>query len=317
MANLKIGIVGFGYWGKNQARVFDELGVLEGIYEKNLSLSKGYKKKYKFFQSYKQLLMSVDAVVICTPAKTHFKLAKEALEKVDVLVEKPIALNMKEVREIEKISKKNKKIVMVGHQLHFHPAVKKMKNLIENGTIGDLKYAYSNRLNLGKIRPNENVLWSFAPHDISLILDFIKSDIKKIDVQSNKVFNNKIEDTTLTLIKFSNNINAHIFVSWIHPFKEQRFTIVGNKGSLVFSDTEKNKLRLYNTEINKKTKSIDRHTSKVVKIGNKEPLKEQGIYFLQCLKKRKVEINDINHAYKVVSFLEKCSNKIKQENKND
>ena len=192
-----------------------------------------------------------------------------------------------------------------------------MKTLIENNSIGELKYVYSNRLNLGKIRPNENVLWSFAPHDISLILDFIKSDIKKIHVQSNKVLNKNIEDTTLTLIRFSNNIKAHIFVSWIHPFKEQRFTIVGNRGSLVFSDTEENKLRLYKTKINKKTRSIESHTSKIIKVEEKEPLKEQAKYFLKCLKDRKIEINNIEHAYKVVSVLEKSNHKIRQEHKND
>ncbi len=317
MANLKIGVVGFGYWGKNQARVFNELGVLTGIYEKNKELVKGADGKYKFFNSFDKLISSVDAVVICTPAKTHFKLAKVALEKVDVFVEKPIALSLKEVKEINKISKKNNKIVMVGHQLHFHPAVQKMKTLIENNSIGELKYVYSNRLNLGKIRPNENVLWSFAPHDISLILDFIKSDIKKIHVQSNRVLNRNIEDTTLTLIRFANNIKAHIFVSWIHPFKEQRFTVVGNRGSLVFSDTEETKLRLYKTKINKKSRSIESHSSKIIKVEKKEPLKEQAKYFLKCLKDRKIEINNIDHAYKVVSVLEKSSHKIKQEHKND
>ena len=168
-----------------------------------------------------------------------------------------------------------------------------------------------------KIRPNENVLWSFAPHDISLILEFIKSDIKKIDVQSNKVLNTKIEDTTLTLITFANKIKAHIFVSWIHPFKEQRFTIVGTRGSIVFSDTDVEKLRLYNTKINKKTRVIESHKTKIIKVGNKEPLKEQAKYFLKCLKDRTIDINDIDHAYKVVSVLEKSSNIIKKEHTND
>ena len=129
-------------------------------------------------------------------------------------------------------------MVLVGHQLHFHPAVLKMKELVKEGQIGKLKYVYSNRLNLGKIRPNENVLWSFAPHDISLILEFVNSQIKDISIQSKKVLNNKIEDTTLTLINFENGVKGHIFLSWIHPFKEQRFTLVGTNGSLVFSDTE-------------------------------------------------------------------------------
>ena len=313
MAKVKIGVIGFGYWGKNQARVFDELGVLSGIYEKNKKLIRDFKTQYNFFDSLEDLILFVDAVVICTPANTHFNLVKKALEKVDVLVEKPIAMNLKEVKEIKKIAKKNKKIVMVGHQLHFHPAVQKMKKLISSNEIGAIKYVYSNRLNLGKIRPNENVLWSFAPHDISMILEIVNSKIKKIEVHSNKVLNRKTEDTTISLITFQNNVKAHIFVSWIHPFKEQRFTVVGSKGSIVFSDTDIDKLKLYSTKINKLTNSIEKHNIKTIKIGKNEPLKTQASYFINCLKERKIEINNINHAYDVVYVLEKSSNKIKKE----
>ena len=164
----KVGIVGFGYWGKNQARVFHELNSLSGIYEENLQNIKK-NKSYNFFDSLDQLLDASDGIVICTPAETHYEIAVKALKNgVDILVEKPIALNTKEVKKIIEIKKSNKAIVMVT-SMHFHPAVVKMKEIIKDGKIGKIKWIYSNRLNLGKIRPYENALWSFAPHDISLI----------------------------------------------------------------------------------------------------------------------------------------------------
>lgn len=314
MKKIRVGVVGFGYWGKNQARVFHELKVLEGIYDENLKLLKKPTEPYTFFSTLEELLNRVDAIVICTPANTHYKISLEALKNhKDVLVEKPIAMNLSEVKELIKIEKQNNRIIMVGHQLHFHPAIVKMKELLNKGEIGSLKWIYSNRLNLGKIRPYENVLWSFAPHDISLILEFVKSKVKNIDVQSSKILNNNIEDTTLTLLTFNNLIKAHIFVSWIHPFKEQRFVLVGTEGSMVFSDTEfKNKLTLFKTKINKNG-TIESHNSRNIALKTKEPLKEQAKYFLESVSKRSLNINDSIHAYNVVDVLEKSSKLMKSK----
>ena len=314
MVDGKVGIVGFGYWGKNQARVFHELNSLSGIYEENLQNIKK-NSSYNFFDSLDQLLNESDGIVICTPAETHYEIALKALKNgVDVLVEKPIALNTKEVKKIIEIEKSNRAIVMVGHQLHFHPAVVKMKEIIKDGKIGKIKWIYSNRLNLGKIRPYENVLWSFAPHDISLILDFVNSEIINLEIQATKILNNKIEDTTLSLMTFKNNTKAHVFVSWIHPFKEQRFVVVGSKGSLVFSDTEENqkKLRLFSTSISN-TGRIEKHNSKNIKVAAAEPLKEQAKYFLKCMESRKIQINNSKHALDVVSVLENSTKLIDKD----
>ncbi len=309
MRKPKVGVVGFGYWGKNQARVFNELGVLEGVFDTKSSLKKD--STYKFYKSLEELIEAVDGVVICSPAETHFEIAKKALKKVDVLVEKPLALKSSQVKSLMKIESSNKKLIMVGHQLHFHSAVLKMKELINSGEIGNIKWVYSNRLNMGKIRPYENVLWSFAPHDISLMLDFVDSEITKTEVQGMKIINPKIEDTSLSLFEFKNRVKSHIFVSWIHPFKEQRFIIVGSKGSIVFSDTDENKLKLYRTEISK-SGDINKHSFRKVKISNKEPLKTQAEYFINGIKKRKIEINNSDHALKVVAVLEECSTKMQR-----
>ena len=295
--------------GQNQSRVFSELGVLEGVFDSQLNLTKN--NSYKFYKSLEELIDAVDAIVICTPAETHYEIAKQALKKVDVLVEKPLALRSSEVKSLMKIESKNNKLIMVGHQLHFHPAVLKMKDLIKSGEIGKIKWVYSNRLNMGKIRPYENVLWSFAPHDISLMLEFVDSKITKTEVQGMKIINSRIEDTSLSLFEFENKVKSHIFVSWIHPFKEQRFIVVGNKGSIVFSDTDIDKLKIYKTKISKNGE-INEHSFRKAKISKKEPLKNQAEYFLKCIKERKIEINNSEHALKVVSILEECSIKMRK-----
>ena len=136
MRKTKVGVVGFGYWGKNQARVFHELGVLEGIFDSNLSMKNN--KTYKFYDNLDELIDVVDGIVICTPADTHYEIAKKALKNVDILVEKPLALKSSQVKSLINIEKKNNKLIMVGHQLHFHPAVLKMKDLINSGEIGKI-----------------------------------------------------------------------------------------------------------------------------------------------------------------------------------
>jgi UDP-2-acetamido-3-amino-2,3-dideoxy-glucuronate N-acetyltransferase len=312
MKNLKVGVIGFGYWGKNQARVFDELGALSGVYEENHNEIEDHKGKYNFFSSFEELLLNSDGVVICTPADTHFEIASTALDnRKDILVEKPIAMNTAEVKELMEKEKLNKNIIMVGHQLHFHPAIVKLKEILSKNEIGKVEWIYSNRLNMGKIRPYENVLWSFAPHDVSLILDIMNEKIENIEIQASKVLNNNIEDTSLTMLNFKNEKKAHIFVSWIHPFKEQRFVVVGKKGSLVFSDTEKDeKLKLYKTNI-LDNGHIDSHSFENIKLNNHEPLKEQAKYFLESMGNRSISINDSTHAFEVVSILEKCTNSLK------
>tara|TARA_Y100000389_G_C17437794_1_gene506622 strand:+ start:1069 stop:2010 length:942 start_codon:yes stop_codon:yes gene_type:complete len=312
MSEIKIGVVGYGNWGKNHVRVLSELNHLGGVYD-NLISSKKSNDKIKFYDSLDDLIDNVDGLIISSPATTHFKIARKALKTLDVLIEKPIAMKISDVLALQKLEKESKKLIVVGHQLHFHPAIIKMQELINQGAIGKLKWIYSNRLNMGKIRPNENVLWSFAPHDLSLILKFIKSEVSNLSVQASKILNNKIEDTTLTLLDFKNGQKAHVFVSWIHPFKEQRFVLVGDKGSMVFSDSKKsNKLELYKTII-QKDGSISSHDMENINYIDKEPLKEQALYFIECIKSRKVDINNSTDALKVTRILEESSKIIKRK----
>lgn len=307
----KISVVGFGYWGKNHARVLNELGVLSGIFDLDIKNSNNAKNlDYKVYDSLEELSEESDACVIATPAVTHYSIAIQLIEKLDLLVEKPLSLSIQECKDLLIKSKKNKKIIQVGHQLHFHEGVIRMKKLIREGYIGEIKWIYSNRLNMGKIRTEENVMWSFAPHDISLLVSLVTSPIKNLSVQGTNLINKNVEDATLSLFEFENGVKAHIFVSWFHPFKEQRFVVVGTRGTLVFSDTNiKNKLVSYSTKLDKSEKSIIEHKEKVIIFQEREPLMNQAKYFLHCLNERTCEINNPNEALKVVEILE-SSNKL-------
>ena len=302
----KIAVIGHGYWGKNHARVFKELGVLSGVYDLNIENIES--SKFNLFNNLDELINNSTAAVIATPATTHFEIANKLIEELDLLIEKPMSMSANECKQLNHKAKVNNKIIMIGHQLHFHPAIQKIKSQLNDDVIGDIKWIYSNRLNMGKIRNKENVLWSFAPHDISLILDIVNSDVKSINIQGSKVINNDVEDATLTGLTFENGVKGHIFVSWFHPFKEQRFVVVGEKGTFVFTDSDQeNKLLIYKTTIDNDNLSILDHNSSIVEYENSEPLKNQGKYFLDSLLTRKCLVNNGTHGEKVVEVLEESS----------
>ena len=306
MSKNKIAVIGYGYWGKNHARVLGELGCLSGVYDP--LISDNTDTDIKFFHNIDDVVSNSNAAIISTPATTHFEIAKSVISELDLLIEKPMAMSVEECMELESLSISNNKIIMVGHQLHFHPAIQEIKNIINKGLLGNTKYIYSNRLNMGKIRSQENVLWSFAPHDISLILEIVNSDVASINIQGSNIINKNVEDATLTNFAFKNGVKAHIFVSWFHPFKEQRFVVIGDKGTIVFTDSvENNKLVLYQTEINSKGLEISNHDSQIVSYENSEPLKNQAIYFIEAMKTRKCEINNATHGRKVIEVLEKST----------
>jgi len=173
----------------------------------------------------------IKAVAIATPAATHYQYVKQALlAGKDVYVEKPLALTVKEGQEIVDIAEKEKRIVMVGHILQYYPAVRKLKEIISSAELGRIECIYSNRLNIGKLRTEENILWSFAPHDISVIMMLIDEDPVRVSAFGGDFLNRGIYGTTLTILEFKNGVKDHIFVSWLHPYKEQKLIVVGLNG---------------------------------------------------------------------------------------
>ncbi|MCD4696119.1 MAG: Gfo/Idh/MocA family oxidoreductase, partial [Bacteroidales bacterium] len=229
MSIKQIGLIGAGAWGKNHLRNLYNLGVLNTVLETSETISKQRKNDFPDTNYVSELepflnIPKIKGVVIAAPAELHYELTKKCLlAGKDVLVEKPLALNVEQGEELVKIAKENKRILMVGHILQYHSAVIKLKEMIDNGELGKIRYIYSNRLNIGKLRTEENVLWSFAPHDISLIVMFMDGEEpSKVEAHGGSYINSNIYDTTMTTVEFKNGVRGHVFVSWLHPFKEQK-----------------------------------------------------------------------------------------------
>jgi len=225
-----------------------------------------------------------------------------------VLVEKPLALNCRDGRELVNLSEKIGKILMVGHVLQYHPAVKKLIKIIKDGSLGAIRYIYSNRLNLGKLRAEENVLWSFAPHDISLIL-MIMNGQKPIIVQAfgESYITESIYDSTITELEFQNRVKCHIFVSWLHPYKEQRLVVIGSENMAVFNDITEEKLVIYPYTVNITGKNVpiaERAEHYPIEVETSEPLKNELLHFIDCVQERKTPLTDGQEGLRVLEVLE-------------
>lgn len=251
---------------------------------------------------------SINSVIIATPAETHYEISKMCLiNGKHILTEKPLTLLSEETTNLIEIAEKFKRKIMVGHVLLFHPAVVKIKSMIEEGLIGNLQYIYSNRLNLGTIRKEENILWSFAPHDVSVIQYIVGEKPVSVFAKGAAFLQENIEDTTLTFLKYKNNINAHIFVSWLHPFKEQRLVIIGDKGMIVFEDSLKSeKLKFYKKGFNVVGDSIEKFESEyeIIEFPDKQALEEEQIHFYNSVLNNTNPKTDGYHARDVLEILE-------------
>ncbi|MEW6096333.1 MAG: Gfo/Idh/MocA family oxidoreductase [bacterium] len=310
MAN--IAVIGTGYWGKNLVRNFAQLGVLHTICDADEGRLKQIGEDYpqvNKVMAFADVLGNdeIDAVAISTPAELHYQLTKEALlAGKDVFCEKPLALTVEEGVELTALSQKNKKILMVGHLLEYHPAVLKLKELVDKGELGKINYIYSSRLNLGKIRREENILWSFAPHDISVILLLLNEMPTEVCAHGGNYLHSQIADITVTNLNFKSGVKSHIFVSWLHPYKEQKLIVVGDKKMAVFDDvSNEDKLLLYPHKID----WIDRvpvpkkESAEKVDFEMKEPLREECLHFLDCIKTRQTPRTDGNNGVRVLEVL--------------
>jgi UDP-2-acetamido-3-amino-2,3-dideoxy-glucuronate N-acetyltransferase len=312
-----IGFIGIGYWGKNIVRNLYELGILHTACDIDKEVILTHKKIFPNIHlttSFQDILGNPDikAVAIATPAALHYKLAKESIEAgKDVFVEKPLALTVKEGEELVNLAQKENRILMVGHILQYHPAIIKLKEFVSSGKLGKIQYIYSNRLNIGKLRTEENILWSFAPHDISAILMILEEDPKNVSAFGGDYLNKGIYDTTLTSLEFNNGVMGHIFVSWLHPYKEQKMVIVGSKAMALFDDVSKEKLFIYPHKIEWKEGKIpvvQKADYQTIPFDSKEPLKEELKHFAECIQERKNPRTDGVEGLKVLKILEKAEN---------
>ena len=324
MINMKIGLIGYGYWGKNLARNLVNLKVLTHIFDNNSSSISNAKKLYPdliFHEDIESILNSdVDAVFIATPASTHGKIIRLALgAKKHVFVEKPLCLDYKEGIELKKIANDNSLKLMVGHLLLYHPAFIALKKIVDSGIIGDLRYIYSNRLSLGKLRKEEDALWSFAPHDISMILSLIGDEPINVKATGGAYLSPNIADTTLTFLSFKNNIKAHIFVSWLHPFKDQKLVVIGEKAMITFDDIAHadKKLIIYKHKAswNGEVPIIYKAEGRPIPYDNtKEPLKLECESFISWIQDDIIPPSNVDEGLRVLKVLNIAEQGLKKEN---
>lgn len=327
--SLKLGLIGGGYWGKNLIREFNKIGFLDTICEINPVLISQYQTDYPnlhITDNYQEMLDRVDAVCVSLPAEMHYKFAREALlMNKDVYVEKPITLDAKEAEELVMLAKEKGCILMVGHLLHYHPAIEKIKELLPS--LGEIKQITANRLNLGIFRTQENVLWSFAPHDISVILSICNDSMPDwVQCTGNASLTKDIHDITNSIMKIKtegSDTYININVNWLNPYKEQKMSIICEKGMLLFDDMEKeNKLKLYRDYIgwNKSiscmnpSPTANKVEPEIIKLNlEMSPLEKECRHFMDCCINRTEPITDGNEGLRVLKVLNYLSESLEKK----
>ncbi len=310
-----VAVVGAGHWGKNLVRAFNTIGCLAAVCDYDPPTRHTLENEYPgctVADSYDDILGKpcVGAVAIATPAELHADMVRKALlAGKDVFVEKPLCLSVGTARELVRMADSLGRILMVGHLLWYHPAILRLKQLVDDGELGKIRYVYSNRLNFGRIRREENILWSFAPHDISVLLGLLGEMPDSVRAQGGNYLHEQIADVTVSLLSFPSGIRAHLFVSWLHPYKEQRLVVVGERKMAVFDDVEKrDKLLVYphtidwrnNAPVPRKADAI------VVPFESMEPLLAECRHFVECVRTRQRPRTDGEEALRVLTVLEQC-----------
>lgn len=320
---IKICIAGVGNWGKNHLKTALSILPAEDVFvydsgKNSNDLIKLGALPQNILESFDHLLdnREINAVVVATPAETHYPVTKALLEAgKNVLVEKPMSLNSAEAEELTVLAERKNLKLMVGHVLLYHPAVRKMKEEIRGGRIGKLQYMYSNRLNLGTLRTEENILWSFAPHDVSIFQYLTESMPEKVTARGAVFLTNDIEDTTFTYLEYPENVHGHIFVSWLHPFKEQRLVVVGDAGMLVFDDTVKSeKLKFYKKGFRDNQGTFQKFDEDYtpVEFPEGQPLATEQKSFIENILNDTKPLTDGNHGVMVLKILEMAQQKLKE-----
>jgi predicted dehydrogenase len=326
---INIAVVGAGAWGKNHIRVFSELPKvrLKYICDSDSSKLSSLQKTYPQVQMVQDLTPilrdeEVRGVVVASSAISHYPLSKEILmaEK-DVLVEKPMALTSKDAEEMVKIAEKRKRILMVGHLLIYHPVVDRLKEMVASGGLGEIHYLYTQRVNLGVIRQDENALLSFAPHDLSVILYLLEEEPVAVSAHGESYIQRGIEDVVFVSLRFSDGKMANIHLSWLDPHKVRKVTIVGSKKMVVFDDMEAaEKLKIYDKGV--RNPSYDTYGEylslrfgdiTIPNIKMVEPLRAEAEHFIQCMETRKEPKTGGRDGLNVVKVLMAAQQSLKEK----
>ncbi len=319
---VRVGVVGLGYWGPNLARNFDRLADAELAYccdldEANLAKARKLYPQAVVTDDYGALLAddSLDAVVVATSVPTHYALGKRALEAgKHTFIEKPIALKATDAADLLVTAESRGVKLMVGHLLEYHPAVRKLKELVDDGSLGKVFYVYANRLNLGKVRTDENALWSLGPHDISVLNFLIGEEPEEVSARGECYLQDGVEDVVFGYIKYPSGVIGHLHVSWLDPHKSRKITVVGSDKMVVFDDMENDrKVTVYDkgatttrTKFETYGEFVTLHFGDIhiPKIGNEEPLRVEAQHFVDAIRNDAQPLSDGRDALNVVRVLD-------------
>lgn len=311
----RVAVVGCGHWGANHVRAWSQLGLLRAVCDPDpvrLKVALAAAPEVLAVEHPDELAArdDVDAVVIATPAATHARLAVQFLDAgKDVLVEKPMATNAADARALLDAASANGRMLMVGHVLEYHPAVLRLRSLVDEGVLGPVRYLYANRLNFGRLRTEESALWSFAPHDIALILRLVGTPPIDVTCRGAAWLSEEVADVTVMTLSFPAGVRAHAFVSWLHPFKEQRLVVVGEDQMAVFDDTAPwdEKLVLFPHQVDWLNGGVPvarRAEGVPVALEPEEPLVAECRHFAQAVRDRRPPHTDGTSALQVLEVLE-------------
>lgn len=313
--NARVAVIGAGNWGKNHVRVFNKLGVLVAVAEADKALRVKVSEHYPgitLFDNYLEIIndSEIDGVIIATPAPTHYSIAKEALlAGKDVLVEKPMTLSVDEAADLIRVAETGNRILMVGHLLLYKPAVQRTIECVQRGMIGTPKYIEMRRIKLGKVRSQENVLWSFSPHDVAVLLNLVDGLAKKITASGLAAVQTDIEDDVHVHIEFSNGACAHIHASWIWPDDERKTIIIGTRGMIIYDEHE-NKVWLHKKGINSDLSTWNEGREEIA-FENKDALEEEAAHFIHCINNRSRPLTDGKRGGEVVKILVQADKELK------
>lgn len=307
--------VGCGYWGKNLVRNFAELGALIAVVDDDQAAAAKMAAQHGVLaKTLAEVLNdpSITAISFATPAATHADLALQAIKAgKHVFVEKPLSLDVAEAQNVVDAAQEAGRILMVGHLLQYHPIFLALRNLVTSGKLGNIKYVYSNRLSLGKLRTEENVLWSFAPHDISMVLALVGEEPVAITAEGASFVTREIADVAICHMRFPSGVRAHVQASWMHPFKEQRLVVIGELGMAVFEDSQPDwsrRLAFYSHRVtyDNKLPVPVRGDAEFIEVAQGEPLQEECAHFIDCIGRRITPRTDGKEGLRVLKALQKA-----------
>lgn len=329
MDSIRVACVGVGYWGKNLVRNFynlpgASLDVCCDLDESLLAATKERHPGVRLTTRYPDVLddPAIDAVVLASPAARHFQMARDALlAGKHVYVEKPLTLRAGEAEQLCSLAEASGRILMVGHLMEYHPGVEKLKDLIDDGSLGDVHYLYAQRLNLGIIRKDENAFWSLAPHDVSIALYLLGEEPESVTARGECYLQPGIEDVVFCNLRFESGRMANIHVSWLDPHKIRRVTVVGSKKMAVFDDMEPNeKIRIYDKGVNggnvhalNEALSLRHGDITIPRIDATEPLRTECQHFLDAVRDGRPPRSDGRDGLRVVRVLEAAQKSLERQ----